>query len=95
MTLPSRESWFCIDLLKMWVRPTHYTLRHYSSWDTEALRDWKLQVTTHTHPLHTFPLYHNHIWFACLPKLFVSPLKGPAAERGLLSMPERGYRQPS
>jgi hypothetical protein len=43
VTLPNRESWFVIDLLNVWVRPTAYTLRHYSSWDTEALRDWKLQ----------------------------------------------------
>lgn len=45
VTLPNRESWFCIDLLKWWVRPTAYTLRHYDSWDTEALRDWKLQAS--------------------------------------------------
>ena len=43
VTLPNRESWFVIDLLTVWVRPTAYTLRHYDSWDTECLRDWKLQ----------------------------------------------------
>lgn len=43
VTLPNRESWFVIDLLTIWVRPTAYTLRHYDSWDTECLRDWKLQ----------------------------------------------------
>ena len=43
VTLPSQESWFTIDLKEFYCRPTHYTLRHYSSWDTEAVRDWKLQ----------------------------------------------------
>lgn len=43
VTLPNRESWFVIDLLTVWVRPTAYTLRHYDSWDTECLRDWKFQ----------------------------------------------------
>jgi len=43
VTLPNRESWFVIELCDVWLRPTAYTLRHYDSWDTEALRDWKLQ----------------------------------------------------
>jgi len=43
VTLPGRESHFGIDFLRYWVRPTAYSLRHYSSWDTEALREWKLQ----------------------------------------------------
>jgi len=43
VTVPGKESWFMIDLLHWRVCPTAYTLRHYSSWDTEALRDWKLQ----------------------------------------------------
>ena len=43
VTLPNRESWFCVDFLSLYVRPTHYTLRHYDSFDSEALRDWKLQ----------------------------------------------------
>ena len=43
VTQPNRESWFCVDLLTLYVRPTAYTLRHYDSYDSEALRDWKLQ----------------------------------------------------
>ena len=43
VTLPNRESWFCVDLVSLYVRPTAYTLRHYDSFDSEALRDWKLQ----------------------------------------------------
>jgi len=34
--------WFVIDLKQNSVRPTAYTLRHYSSWDTECLRYWPL-----------------------------------------------------
>lgn len=37
------NGWFCIDFKRYLVRPTRYTLRHYSSWDTEALRHWKFQ----------------------------------------------------
>ena len=45
VTLPNRESWFCVDLLSFYCRPTAYTLRHYDSYDSEALRDWKLQAS--------------------------------------------------
>ena len=37
------QSWFAIDLHKRLLRMTHYTLRHYSSWDTECLRSWRLE----------------------------------------------------
>jgi hypothetical protein len=43
VTQPSKESWFCFDFVNIWIKPTAYTLRHYDSWDQEALRDWKLQ----------------------------------------------------
>ena len=36
-------SWMKIDLLQHRIKLTAYTLRHYSSWDTEALRSWKLE----------------------------------------------------
>jgi len=29
-----------MDLVDKMVSPTHYSLRHYSSWDMEALRNW-------------------------------------------------------
>jgi hypothetical protein len=38
------NSWFVIDLKDREVNPTHYTLRHYASYDTEALRNWRLEV---------------------------------------------------
>ncbi len=39
---PTAPASFVVDLLERRVRPTHYTLRHYSSFDKEALRDWTL-----------------------------------------------------
>ena len=36
-------SWVQVDLLERRLCPTAYTLRHYSSWDTECLRSWKLE----------------------------------------------------
>lgn len=36
--------WVRLDLLHgVRVRPAHYSLRHYSTWDTEALRHWVLE----------------------------------------------------
>jgi hypothetical protein len=42
-TLAQPGSWVQVDLGNLRVRPTNYTLRHYSSWDTEALRSWVLE----------------------------------------------------
>eukprot|EP01083_Nonionella_stella_P091043 254450_1 len=32
-----------VDFLDRTIRPSHYTLRHYASWDTEALRSWNFE----------------------------------------------------
>eukprot|EP00457_Paulinella_chromatophora_P000814 gb/GEZN01000814.1/.p1 GENE.gb/GEZN01000814.1/~~gb/GEZN01000814.1/.p1 ORF type:complete len:1063 (-),score=123.04 gb/GEZN01000814.1/:329-3517(-) len=45
VTLAERNSWFTIDLKGLKVAPTHYSLRHYSTWDMEALRDWLFQAS--------------------------------------------------
>eukprot|EP01006_Ploeotia_vitrea_P052211 TRINITY_DN67660_c9_g12_i2.p1 TRINITY_DN67660_c9_g12~~TRINITY_DN67660_c9_g12_i2.p1 ORF type:complete len:1039 (+),score=601.97 TRINITY_DN67660_c9_g12_i2:75-3191(+) len=45
VTSSRKDSWFAIDLLNVMVNPTHYTLRHYSSWDTECLRTWVLEAS--------------------------------------------------
>jgi len=37
------DAYFIIDLINIFVQPTHYSLRHYDSWDNEALYDWKFQ----------------------------------------------------
>ena len=45
------DQWFVIDFgSARSVQPTHYTLRHYSSWDTEALRNWRLQGAIEADP---------------------------------------------
>jgi len=43
VTEPKRNSWFVIDLLKIRVQPTAYTMRHYASFDTECVRNWVLE----------------------------------------------------
>ena len=40
VTKAEPDSWVSIDFAPNVIRPSHYTLRHYSSWDTEALRNW-------------------------------------------------------
>ena len=38
-----KNSWFCVDFKMFKVRPTRYTLRHYTSHDNYALRKWRLE----------------------------------------------------
>ncbi len=33
-----------IDLLGIKVIPTHYSMRHYSSFDTECVRNWRFEA---------------------------------------------------
>lgn len=50
-------AWVEFDFLDERIAPTAYTLKHYKSWDTEALRNWVLEgsndgsawTTLHTH----------------------------------------------
>ncbi|GAB5362054.1 hypothetical protein AAMO2058_000765200 [Amorphochlora amoebiformis] len=43
VTTPKLNSWFYFRVLQAEIRPTHYTLRHYSSWNTECLRNWTFE----------------------------------------------------
>ena len=45
VTQPVENSWFVVDLQNLYVMPTHYALRHYISWDTEAIRNWILEAS--------------------------------------------------
>lgn len=47
VTQPTQDQWMALDFgpYKL-IQPTAYSLRHYSSWDTEALRNWRFQATT-------------------------------------------------
>ena len=44
-TKPQQGGWVLLDFLDRKVRPTRYSLRHYSAWDTEALRNWVLEAS--------------------------------------------------
>merc|ERR1719204_1165681 len=43
VTRPAASCFFTINLINKFVTPTHYSLRHYASWDTECLRNWDLE----------------------------------------------------
>lgn len=58
VTTPEKKSWFLIDLLNYVVKPTHYTLRHYSTWDTEAIRNWRFQGSMDNNKWTTL-MHHN------------------------------------
>jgi len=42
--MPSKNR-FSVDLVRFQARLTHYTLQHYVTWDTEALRSWDLEAS--------------------------------------------------
>jgi len=48
VTAPKKSSWFMIDLLNVQIIPTHYTIKHYSSFDTECLRNWRLEGSSNS-----------------------------------------------
>jgi len=43
VTKPEKDSWIVVDFTPKMIRPTHYSLKHYSTWDTEALRSWRFE----------------------------------------------------
>ena len=45
VTAPRPNAWFALDFNERSIAPTHYSLRHYSSWDTEALRTWTFEAS--------------------------------------------------
>ena len=44
------RGYITIDLKDVYVKPAKYSLRHYISWDTEALRTWELHGSNGTRP---------------------------------------------
>lgn len=46
VTRPLPQSWIAVDLLDKTVLPTEYSVRHYSTWDSEALRSWRFEGST-------------------------------------------------
>ncbi len=43
VTKPEKNSWIIISFTCYIIKPTHYSMRHYSTWDTEALRTWTFE----------------------------------------------------
>ncbi|ETO36723.1 hypothetical protein RFI_00341, partial [Reticulomyxa filosa] len=43
VTKPGASCWFSVDFVDKYIKPSHYTLRHYVSWDTECLRNWVIE----------------------------------------------------
>lgn len=58
-TKPALNSWFEIDFKQHRVAPSHYSLRHYSSWDTEALRHWTLEGSVDGAQWHLLSTHEN------------------------------------
>ncbi len=47
VTKPLPDSWFLFDFGEaMTIAATHYAVRHYSSWDAEAIRNWRFEAST-------------------------------------------------
>eukprot|EP01083_Nonionella_stella_P007999 23029_1 len=44
VTRPIADQWIMIEFMDIAIIPTHYALRHYNTWDVEALRNWSLQA---------------------------------------------------
>ncbi|ETO06396.1 hypothetical protein RFI_31000, partial [Reticulomyxa filosa] len=40
---PKKQSWFVIDFKDIKVIPTNYSLKHYITFNTECLRNWKFE----------------------------------------------------
>eukprot|EP00456_Euglypha_rotunda_P016681 TRINITY_DN15575_c0_g1_i2.p1 TRINITY_DN15575_c0_g1~~TRINITY_DN15575_c0_g1_i2.p1 ORF type:complete len:148 (-),score=16.56 TRINITY_DN15575_c0_g1_i2:11-454(-) len=57
--------WFMVDLKNLRLQPTHYTLMHYSSWDTEALRTWRFEASNDGRK---WAMLKNHVNDAALNK---------------------------
>lgn len=43
VTKPNPNSWFAFEFPNHRLQPTAYALKHYSTWDTEAIRTWKFE----------------------------------------------------
>jgi len=44
VTKADPNAWIAVDFVDKWIVPTHYTIRHYTTWDTECVRSWRLEV---------------------------------------------------
>jgi len=58
-TRPVLNAWFEVDFKQHRVAPTHYSLRHYASWDAEALRSWTLEGSVDGAQWHLLSTHEN------------------------------------
>jgi len=49
VTKPDPKSWFAFDFSPRKIKLSAYMIRHYLSWDTEALRNWNLEGSNDGH----------------------------------------------
>ncbi|SPQ96010.1 unnamed protein product (mitochondrion) [Plasmodiophora brassicae] len=54
----AENQWFIVDFLGRLIRPTYYTLRHYSSYNVEALRSWRLEGSSDGVRI----IFRNQLW---------------------------------
>eukprot|EP01083_Nonionella_stella_P046664 124921_1 len=61
VTTASGEAFFAVKFRNHFVRPTHYSVKHYSSWDTETLRNWNFQASNDNQTWVTLREHHSDI----------------------------------
>jgi ankyrin repeat protein len=59
VTVSEPRQWISVDLVDKWLVPTHYSIKHYSSWDTEALRNWRFDVSNDGKEWYTLKVHEN------------------------------------
>jgi len=59
VTQDNENSWFIVDLKGRRIQPTAYTLRHYSSYDVEALRNWRFEGSEDGTTWHVIRVHDN------------------------------------
>lgn len=84
VTRAEPNSWFQFDLSprRVAVRPSAYSLRHYSSWDVEAVRNWVFQGSVDGATWTTLRAHKEDTTLNG---------KGAAATWALQDVPEQGY----
>eukprot|EP01083_Nonionella_stella_P002655 7599_1 len=43
VTTPVKQAWMMLEFEHIYVDVTRYTIKHYATWDTEALREWNFE----------------------------------------------------
>eukprot|EP01084_Bolivina_argentea_P049372 90807_1 len=72
LTDEKENAFFTVDFGAAVIRPTHYTLRHYITWNSVCLINWELQgsndgqdwttIKTHTNDTSLYGKGSSHTW---------------------------------